>query len=288
MKHPDGSEVNYRQCFEAPPGWLMCSADFSGQELAVMSAMSDDPIMMRTLNEDGDLHSEAAAAMFNIPLSEVRNVKPGDLKDNTYRDYGKIVNFSLAYGKTAAGFAADWKIDKKEAEDIINKFNKKFSVLSHWLSSHGKIGDEQGFSRLDFGPIRFVGQAKRADKDAPKRASMNYQIQGLSSWMTRLAMNMLDEISFKNGYNIKLVATIHDEILSIFKCDPTCKTGQAFFAGQKPTEEQIHACVAGCAHDCAYKYEQVIESCMRRAGEHFLKHKVPAAATVGTGKHWKH
>lgn len=290
MQHPDGTEVGYRNCFEAPEGWLMCSADFSGQELNVMAAMSRDPVMLKTLNDGGDLHSEAAAAMFNVPLSDVKNPKPGDAKGATYRDYGKVVNFSLAYGKTAAGFAADWKIDKKEAEAIIDKFEKRFAVLSAWLKGHGDLGVLQGYSRLDFGPIRFVGEAKRADKDAPKRAAMNYQIQGLSSWMSRLAMINLDKAILQDKLPIKLTAMIHDEILCIFKPDTECKTYQVLAVkGSKEDEKQAReVCGEGCCAGCTVTLEGHIGKAMADAGNYFLQGRVPAGYSIGTAKDWKH
>ncbi len=210
--------VNYRQCFHAIDGWLICSADFSGQELAVMAAVSGDEMMMSVLNSGGDLHSEAAAGMFGIDPKDARQPKPGDPRQRSYRDYGKILMFSLAYGKTAEGFAKDWGCSKEEAEEYIAGFEKRFPQLAKFLKRMGDIAQQSNYSRILNGAIRFVGGGdtggNRTDKGAANRAGKNNQIQGLSSWMTRIAMITLDELimtgRIENQWALKSAEYIRD------------------------------------------------------------------------------
>ena len=293
VHRPTGTSVNYRYCFEADPGWLICSADFSGQELAVMAAMSGDPVMCEILNNGGDLHSEAAAGMFGIPADEIKRQHDAKIKipgsDDTYRARGKIVMFSLAYGKTAKGFAEDWGISEKEAKKLIRGFEEKFSVLAKWLKYHGDLGVAQGFSRLENGAMRFVNENAARDKDAAYRAAMNYQIQGLSSWMTRLAMIKLDQRIEQENLNMQLIACIHDELLVTFKVDDNCllkpfREGD----GNKQLEQEIID--SGCCglEDCVMRYEAIVGDCMTGAGDFFLKGRVPAGYSVATKKYWSH
>lgn len=322
MKHPDGSRQNYRYCFEAKPNWLMCSADFSGQELSVMAALSGDSIMINTLRNNGDLHSEAAAGMFNIDPKDTRQVKPGDTSGKTYRDYGKIVMFSLAYGKSAKGFATDWKISEKEAEKIVENFESKFSTLARWLKHQGELGATQNWSRLPNGAMRFVGGAGGSELGAAaaaKRQSANYQIQGISSWMTRIAMISLDKEIKEKNLNLKLVACVHDELLCTFAHWEGCPYGSycadkdsivnaltselnvAKKAKNKEEEKAIEskinqhiedlksACKTTCnGQDCATMYEKIIGLHMENAGNQILKNIVPAGYSVSTKKYWSH
>lgn len=292
-----GKSVNYRYCFEADPGWLICSADFSGQELAVMAAMSGDPEMCRILNENGDLHSEAAAGMFNMSVDEVKKQHKAKIKipgsDQTFRDRGKIVMFSLAYGKTAKGFAEDWGISEREARDLIKGFEKKFPVLTAWLKRHGNLGVAQGYSKLANGAMRFVAENTR-DKDAAYRAAMNFQIQGLSSWMTRLAMIKLDKIIQDDNLPMQMIACIHDELLVTFKVDERCPLWAVKFGmitdpehGERRKQECLDTC-PGHVHDCVTRYENIIGDCMREAGEYYLKGIVPAGYSLATENHWSH
>jgi DNA polymerase-1 len=288
-----GTSVNYRYCFEADPGWLICSADFSGQELAVMAAMSGDEAMCKILNENGDLHGEAAAGMFNISLAEVRDKIPGG-NGQTYRDRGKIVMFSLAYGKTAKGFADDWGISEKEAKDLIKGFEKRFPQLTKWLKYHGELGVAQGFSKLANGAMRFVAENTR-DKDAAYRAAMNFQIQGLSSWMTRLAMIKLDQVIQDNNLPMQLIACIHDELLVTFRTDDNCPlkfVREGHITDPEHIAKREQDCKDHChengVEDCVTRYETIVGECMKDAGEYFLKGIVPAGFSLATKRYWAH
>jgi DNA polymerase-1 len=54
----------YRNCFEAPPGYSYVSADFSSQELAVIAYGSQDPVFLSALENGHDLHSVAAQVVY--------------------------------------------------------------------------------------------------------------------------------------------------------------------------------------------------------------------------------
>ncbi len=192
--------VNYRYCFHAIKYWLICSADFGGQEVAVMAAISDDTVMMGILNEGGDLHAEAAASMFGIDPSETRQKIPDDPSGKSYRDRGKQLNFGIPYGMSEEGFAALWKVSKEKAKEFIKGYEKRFSNLAKYLRDAGKASENSNFSRLLNGAIRFVGgggDANRTDKGGANRAGKNFRIQGLSSFMTRIAIITLDEFIMK-------------------------------------------------------------------------------------------
>jgi DNA polymerase I-like protein with 3'-5' exonuclease and polymerase domains len=322
MVHPfTGEKLNYRYCFEAETGKLVCSADFSGQELTVMAKLSGDPIMIKTINDAGDLHSEAAAGMFGIDPKDARQEIPG-LSGVTFRDRGKIVMFSLAFGKTAKGFATDWKMTETEAKKIVENFKKRFKVLSAWLEREGELGAAQSFSTLVNGAMRFVGGGQaRGDKGGATRAAANYQIQGLSSWATRIAMIELDRRITEEKLDIELSACIHDELLSVIGhwegCpyatlrgggypefeDITARIKAADKARDKAAEKAakveasafeagvISRCQTLCEGlQCAHHNEGVIGACMQLAADTILEGvvKPPEAFSIGTARFWKH
>lgn len=230
--------------------------------------------------------------------------------------------FSLAYGKTSKGFAADWKISEREAEKIIQNFESKFSTLARWLKYQGELGANQNWSRLPNGAMRFVGGGGGSDQsnaNAAKRQSANYQIQGISSWMTRLAMISLDREISEKKLNLKMVACVHDELLCTFASWEGCPYGcycngidklandlgeqmaAAKKAKDKTEEKRLEqelenhvdslkeACKNTCkGKDCAYKYESIIGSHMKAAGDQILQNIVPAGYSVSTRKYWSH
>ena len=144
--------------------------------------------------------------------------------------------------------------------------------------------------------MRFVGDGKRADKDAAKRAGANYQIQGLSSWMTRKAMILLDERIHKENLAIELVASVHDELLAIFKYDDSCELAQLYLTDdkdkigkEKESREMMQRCIdSNCGPHCAARYETIMGECMKEAGQFYLKQVVPAGFDANVRKYWSH
>lgn len=58
------AKKEYRNCFEAPPGYVFVSSDFSSQELAVIAYGSKDPVFLSALENGRDLHSVAAVVVY--------------------------------------------------------------------------------------------------------------------------------------------------------------------------------------------------------------------------------
>jgi DNA polymerase-1 len=81
---------NVRQCIVADPGCVLIAADLQQAELYAYLAYSGDIRKLARLGAGEDLHSEIAAAIYGIPLSDV------DRK--THRVVGKFANYSLGYG----------------------------------------------------------------------------------------------------------------------------------------------------------------------------------------------
>lgn len=292
LTHPDGSKLNYRYCFaSAAPYGLIVSSDFSGQELSVMAALSEDPIMIHALNNGGDLHAEAAAGLFGIDPADARKPIP-NANGTTYRDRGKTAMFAQAYGKTAEGFAELWKMPLDEAKQMIANFQAKFNTLSNWLKVQGDLAETCQYAKLPIGAMRFVGGEGESNgaKNSRKRQGGNYMIQGSSSWMTRIAMIELDKTIRQQGLPLKLIASIHDELLLELEAAPACATRQLKAKEAELTAAEAEAaCKAHCnPHTCAHHLIEVVGAHMKAAGEALLTGIVPANFSTATARHWEH
>lgn len=292
LTHPDGSKLNYRYCFASDsPCGLIVSSDFSGQELSVMAALSEDPIMMNTLNTGGDIHAEAAAGLYNIEVKDARQPIPNG-NGATYRDRGKVLVFSLAYGKTAEGFAEMWKMPLEETKQLIANFQAKFSTLSDWLKIQGDLAEVCQYAKLPIGAMRFVGGDGESNgaKNSRRRQGGNYMIQGSSSWMTRIAMIELDKTIRAQQLPLRLVASIHDELLLELDAAESCPTRQLKAGLSTLNEaEAAAACAQTCEpRACAHHLIDVIGQHMKAAGEALLKGLVPANFSTATARHWEH
>lgn len=238
--HPDGTKVSYRKCFMVDFGSAMGDYDWSGQELRIMAALSEDDIMLHTLNNDGDIHSEAAAGMFGIDPKDARQVIPNS-NGATYRDRGKTLVFRLAFGSSAEGLASAWKIPVEDAKKQVKGFESRFPKLSAWL---GNAGDEAAAMKvcvLPNGAMRFVGGGEaRAGASAARRMGSNGRIQGSGSYMARKAIAHLDREIRNEGLAMEINAIVHDEVLTVFYHNPTCQTA-LFYHGRDAFGEDLKA-----------------------------------------------
>ncbi|XP_078180200.1 DNA polymerase I A, chloroplastic-like isoform X2 [Carex rostrata] len=116
-----------RQAFVAEPGNSLIVADYGQLELRILAHLSGCKTMLEAFKEGGDFHSRTAINMYDYIREAVKENKvllewksqPGEdkppvplLKDvyAAERRKAKMLNFSIAYGKTAMGLAQDWKV----------------------------------------------------------------------------------------------------------------------------------------------------------------------------------
>ncbi len=91
--------------------------------------------MIQAFKEGGDFHSRTAIGMYDYIRKDIEEGKillewdkskgpaPVPLLKDKYaneRKKAKTVNFSIAYGKSAHGFANDWNCTLEEANKVIN------------------------------------------------------------------------------------------------------------------------------------------------------------------------
>jgi DNA polymerase-1 len=112
-----------RYAFQAEKGNKLIVADYGQLELRILANITECKSMIEAFKLGGDFHSRTALAMFNEIqdainkgecLLEWDNSKGKPpvplLKDlfSALRKKAKTMNFSIAYGKSAHGFAKDW------------------------------------------------------------------------------------------------------------------------------------------------------------------------------------
>lgn len=98
-------------------------ADYGQLELRVLAHLTGCKAMIDAFKKGGDFHSRTAIGMYNYIKKDIeqgnillewdksKGKPPVPLLKDKYaaeRKKAKTVNFSIAYGKTAKGFALDW------------------------------------------------------------------------------------------------------------------------------------------------------------------------------------
>ena len=120
-----------RKSFTADQGNKLIVADYGQLELRLLGHITNCRSMIDAFEKGGDFHSRTAIGMYPaiseaIARKEVilewdytKGDPPAPLIKDVYtteRRRAKVLNFSIAYGKTAMGLAKDWDVSKEEAQ----------------------------------------------------------------------------------------------------------------------------------------------------------------------------
>jgi DNA polymerase I len=130
----DKDVYKIRKAFIAGKGKKLIVADYGQLELRVLAHLTNCQSMLKAFKEGGDFHSRTAIGMYDYIKKEIdegtillewdksKGEPPVPLLKEKYaseRKKAKTVNFSIAYGKTAKGFALDWDCSLADAKKII-------------------------------------------------------------------------------------------------------------------------------------------------------------------------
>src|SRR5690606_19603511 len=102
-----------REAFVADKVNVLVSADYSQFELRLAAVMAGDKELVADFNSGVDIHAKTAAELYEIPLEDV---------NKTQRGNAKTINFSVLYGVSAHGLAANTGMSFGEAKDFIRRY----------------------------------------------------------------------------------------------------------------------------------------------------------------------
>lgn len=207
---------HFRSCFQAPEGRKLVVADYSQFELRILAELCQDPAMMKVFRDGLDLHTMTTSGVFGIPYEDIEADKE---KYGKQRGFGKVLNFSVAYGISAWAYALKTHCTVEEAETYLKEFAATYPVMDEWLNNTGNEGLKSLRSRTKAG--RLVAFMKptgaprskelRGQQGAVRRNARNTPIQGLNADVLKIAMPRVYQAI--KGYDARLVHEVHDEII---------------------------------------------------------------------------
>jgi DNA polymerase-1 len=220
--------VSLRDLFISDSGYKMMAIDYSGQEVRVAAVVSKDETLINALNNGMDLHLTVANKSFNLGIPEeclVETHPDYEKYKNKFkveRTKAKSITFGILYGKTPKGFADDFGISETEAQKMVDDYFAGMPRVRDSIKKAHKDIDTKGYVVYPSGRRRHFSKIQNGDWSGyPKKAyrqSYNSIIQGTSADMIRLAMINVLEFSRNNKeYDIRLLATVHDELIVMFK-----------------------------------------------------------------------
>lgn len=255
-----GAGEHLREAVVPRPGYVFVDADFVNVELMITAYITRDPVMLKAFADQEDLHARTAEVMFGLrskpeylaalesgikpkPWTDSHNaVVNGKELNESYRSIAKTINFGLLYGMGAGRLASKLRIDVQVARELMRLYRETYKVAVAWLRKQGRriekpdkdgrvyastlSGRRRWFEvpKLVLDKNTTAEEAKEAlDKHNRKVAEIqrqlgNHPIQGTSADITKWAIGLWQDRY--NSNDMRLVATIHDELLLEVRDDP--------------------------------------------------------------------
>jgi len=191
-----------RNLFVAPPGYKLVVADYSQIEPRVIASFSEDPVMMENYLTGGDIYTTIGDTM------------------GVDRKAGKVLVLAISYGVGPDKIAASIGCTVKEAKDLLNRFEDKFSSINKYKAKVIRMAKQAGqvpFVETMFGRRRYIPELNAKDFGALGRAerqAFNTVIQGSAADLMKLAL-IRAHSCLVDEPNINVVLTVHDELVTI-------------------------------------------------------------------------
>ncbi len=164
-------EGGVRACLTADPGHLLISADFSGVEIRVAAALSQDPTLLEFLRDGRDLHSEVALQVFGADdEASAEKGRPTPRKTDRYKVKSGV--FGRIYGGGVPTLAGQMGVHEGIAQSMVDVLDMMFPQLTAWstfMRNQVKKGNTQFPS--------YSGRTIHFPRAFPHKAP-NFAIQG--------------------------------------------------------------------------------------------------------------
>jgi len=214
-------------------GKTLVVADYGQLELRLLAHMTGCVSMLDAFERGGDFHSRTALGMYEHIQEavdkgecllewdggEAHEAPPVPLIKDMFsaeRRKAKILNFSIAYGKTAHGLAKDWKVSLREADETLNRWYRDRPEVKTWQDERIVEAHQLKSVRTLLGRHRHLHQINSRSPGVRKhfeRAAINTPIQGGAADIAMLAMLEIQRNEELRDLGWKLLLQVHDEVM---------------------------------------------------------------------------
>jgi len=183
------------------------SADYNQIELRLLAVFSNDEELVKSYNNDEDIHRRTASSIFNMPYQ---------LVTDEYRKKAKAVNFGIVYGISDFGLSKNTGTTREEAKNFIERYYLKYPRIKQYMNESVEYAKKHKYVKTYFGRIRNIPELedpKKLIRNFGERAAMNMPLQGTASDIIKIAMVRVFNAIEKENLKSKLILTIHDELI---------------------------------------------------------------------------
>jgi len=213
-----------RNLFVAPPGYKLVVADYSQIEPRIIAAFSQDPVLMENYLSGGDVYTTIGDTM------------------GVDRKAGKVLVLAISYGVGPDKIAASIGCTLKEAKDLLNRFEEKFSSIAKYKAYVIRMAKQMPgnvpYVETMFGRRRYIPELNAKDFSSLGRAerqAFNTMIQGSAADLMKLAL-VRAHSCFINEKDVNVILTVHDELVTIAPEDRAEEVAEAI----RESMEGIH------------------------------------------------
>src|SRR3954469_16530978 len=202
-----GREI--RGCFEAAPGQVLTSADYSQVELRILAHMAGESVLEEIFVRGEDVHTATASQVFG---------KAPEVLTPMDRSKSKMINYGIVYGLSDYGLADRLNIAREEAKAFIDAYLERFSRVAAFMATTIEEAKEQGHVTTLFGRRRQIPELRARNyqvRTLGERLAVNTVIQGTAADVMKLAMIGVHRAleSARPALTTRMILTIHDELL---------------------------------------------------------------------------
>jgi len=200
-----------RRAFIASRAHTLLAVDYSQIELRVVAHVANDKTMIKAFNEDQDIHSTTAAAVFGADINNVSSEQ---------RRRAKAVNFGLLYGMSPYGLTRATDMTLAEAENFVDAYFENFPGVRDFIADVREMAASQGYTETLLGRRRYFPQLSKDGQPAPaqvraraEREAVNSPIQGSAADIIKLAMIAIPGALDEAELSADMLLQVHDELV---------------------------------------------------------------------------
>lgn len=206
VKTVQGREI--RKAFKPQnEGWSFLSVDYSQIELRLLAHFCEDPNLVETFLNNGDIHVSTASKVFGVPIDQVTKEQRG---------LAKAVNFGILYGQQAFGLSKQLKIGVKEAKEFIDTYFEQYPKVADYIEKCKKEAEKRLYTLSLFGrkrPLDEINSKNKLLKQAAERLAVNSPFQGTNADIIKLAMIQIQDLLKRENKESFMIIQIHDELV---------------------------------------------------------------------------
>lgn len=227
-----------KECFQAPPGWLMMGADFFSLEDKISALTTRDPNKLKVYTDGYDGHSLRAYSYFKEQMPDidytVKSINSISWKYPELRQDSKGPTFALTYDGTSYALINQCGLSPEDAVRIEINYHELYQVSDAWKKAKIKQASKDGYITVAFGlrlrtpilhQILLNKQSTPYAGQSEARTAGNALGQSYGLLNNRAGIEMQKRVfASKYIYDILPIAQIHDASYFLVKDNLACVT----------------------------------------------------------------